>query len=198
MGLMHFNVTNRSQVDTFLRWMRYPPDGDRSAYSNVIADLKAGEGQDVNQLQNDQTMLVIQIESAAAVEGIEEIVKGGGISVVEVGRADLSQSYGVAGQRRHPTVLGAVDKVVSACAKWDVAVGAGCDSRADAEDLIARGVRYLMGPGNDFGLLNRGYRDGRQMLQTLVEAAQQGESSGARSSVPSSGGKGTQRKLGRK
>src|ERR1700730_9657897 len=28
MGLMHFDVKSRAEVDTFLRWMRYPPDGD--------------------------------------------------------------------------------------------------------------------------------------------------------------------------
>jgi 4-hydroxy-2-oxoheptanedioate aldolase len=159
-------------VDTFLGWMRYPPEGNRAAFSNVIAEYKPGAGKESNQFLNDQTMLVIQVESPEAVEAIGEIVEGGGVDVVEVGRADLSQSFGVPGQRRHPLVLEAIDKIVAASKKWNVAVGAGCDSREDAEDLIGRGIRYLMGPGSDFGILNRGYKEGNQMLRALVQAAQ--------------------------
>jgi len=170
LGLMQFDIRTRSEVDEILDWMRYPPDGSRPAFTAAFSGTKGKSGQAVNSSANANMLLVIQVESQHAVEKIDDILLGGGIDVVEVGRSDLSTSYGVPGQRNHALVLEAVDRIVAACQRHGVAVGAGCTSQEDAEDMIRKGVRYLMYPASDFGVLKNTYQEGNRMLRHLTAA----------------------------
>lgn len=109
--------------------------------------------------------LVIQVESRLAVESIGKIVEGGGIDVVEIGRHDLSASYGVSGQTRHSLVLDAIDSVFRACSSRGISVGGYSRNREDTDDLIKRGVSWLMCE-SDVGLLTTGFK-------AALESAQQ-------------------------
>ena len=61
-------------------------------------------------------MLIAMIEDAEGVEELPAILAGGGIDLVLEGAADLSQSYGVPWQTRHPLVRAALQRVQSTCA----------------------------------------------------------------------------------
>lgn len=170
MGLMHFGVNTRQEVREFMDWMRFPPDGSRGQTGGAAFDYQTSPSLEANQFVNDNIMLVIQIETKEAVERIDEILEGGGVDVVELGRSDLSKSYGVPGQRRHEMVLGAVDKVAAACKRRRVSLGLAPDSAEDAEDLVKRGARCLFHP-RDLEILTRAYREGNAMLRAAAERA---------------------------
>ena len=53
---------------------------------------------------NDETMLILQMESLEAWENIDEILKNPNFEVILVGPSDLSASLGVPGQIHHPKV----------------------------------------------------------------------------------------------
>jgi 2-keto-3-deoxy-L-rhamnonate aldolase RhmA len=123
------------------------------------------EVEEVRRHISDVHLLVIQVESRAAIEGIGSIIEGEGVDVVEIGRHDLSASYGVPGQTRHPLVLEAVDSVVRECSSRGIAVGGYGRTREDTDDIIRRGVRWLMCQ-SDMGLIQAG-------LQSAVETARE-------------------------
>jgi 2-keto-3-deoxy-L-rhamnonate aldolase RhmA len=169
MGLMYPGVTSRSEVDLALRWNLFPPHGERSGYPGAITDYHLKLGPAETSFINENFLTVIQIESLEGIEHIAEILDGGGVDVVQVGRSDLAASYGVTGQRRHPKVLTAVDSVLKECRKRDVAVGIGCESREEARDFIDRGAAMIIYPTSEFGLLMRAYREAVETLRPPAE-----------------------------
>jgi 2-keto-3-deoxy-L-rhamnonate aldolase RhmA len=172
MGLIYPHVETRSQVDSLRHFMFYPPDGDRPSFRGANLDYRTGSRADLYKFVNANMLLVILIESREGVERIEEILTGGGIDVIHIGTSDLSNAYGVPGERRHPLVLEAIDKIVAACIRHNVPVGSTCDSYDDAQELVRRGLRWLIYP-DDVGLLMRTYRESGQFLQSLTDGAVQ-------------------------
>jgi 2-keto-3-deoxy-L-rhamnonate aldolase RhmA len=93
---------------------RYPPRGTRSvgigraqAYGSGLADAIASA--------HEQLAVMLQIESAAAVEEIDEILAIDGVDCAVVGPFDLSASLGHVGALNHPDVVAAMRRVADAC-----------------------------------------------------------------------------------
>jgi 2-keto-3-deoxy-L-rhamnonate aldolase RhmA len=89
-------------------------------------------------------LLFVQIETREGVANVASIVERGGVDGVQIGRTDLSRSLGVPGEVEHKLVHKAVDAIVSGCAASNVAVGAYSNTRRDTEDLLQRGVRWMI------------------------------------------------------
>jgi 4-hydroxy-2-oxoheptanedioate aldolase len=158
MGLMFHDVTARSEVELVLDAMRHPPRGHRGVTAGgAPTDYRTGDAATLHRLVEEASMLVIQIESRTGVDRLDEILAGGGVDVVEVGRNDLSASLGVPGEIRSETVLATLDRIVAVCGRHSVAVGVNAVSFEDADDLIARGIRCLS-MGSDRSLLATAYR----------------------------------------
>lgn len=162
LGLMCPAVESRPQVETLRRPLREGPEA-RAAF-----DYRSLSGSEARRFFEDNLQLIIQIETRQGVERIDEILNGGGVDVVQIGRTDLSRSFEVLGERRHPLILDAVDRVAAACKKRGIPVGAMCDSEADGEDLVRRGVRWLIF-STDESLLFEGYERGSAMFRALSE-----------------------------
>lgn len=171
MGLMYRDITTRQQVDDLLHAMFYPPRGDRGAASATGAQIDYiwdGTGAEMRRFVDEQTMLIIQIESREGVERIDEILGGGGVDVVEIGRHDLSTSLGVPLEVRHPTVLEAVDAVIASCDRHGVTPGINCVSLEDAADMTRRGIRCVS-YSSDRSVIVKAYRDVLADLTEIVE-----------------------------
>jgi 4-hydroxy-2-oxoheptanedioate aldolase len=172
MGMLFADVRSRDEIDELARWMRYPPRGSRGHTSlGAASDYVAGPQGEIKGLIDENTITAIQVESAEAVEGIDGLLAGGGVDIVQIGVGDLSTSLGVPFQIRHPSVLAAADRVIEACRRHRVAVGMTCSSAEDAEDLVRRGVRCVSW-SNDRHLLMRAYSEG--VTQLKKAAAQMG------------------------
>lgn len=102
----------------------------------------------------DRSLVVCQIESAAAVEAVAAIAAVPGVGGLLIGRADLAMSMGVDGPR-HPQVLAAVNRVlaVAQAQRLPVVVAVGAEG-ADAEvaEFAARGAQSFI-VGSDQSLL---------------------------------------------
>ena len=68
-------------------------------------------------------MVVLQIETAKAVDARDELLSVPGVDVVMVGPADLSVSLGVGGDFLHAKVVEAMEKIRDSCIKHKVAPG---------------------------------------------------------------------------
>jgi 2-keto-3-deoxy-L-rhamnonate aldolase RhmA len=173
MGLLYPHVESRKEVEELLGYVKYPPAGTRGATGRGGASTDyrrfgSMSGTEVREFVNENTLFAIQIESSEAVDHIDEILEGGGIDVVEVGRNDLASSYGHPYEMRHPLVLEAVDRVIAACKAHGATPGAGTYGREDAEDMIGKGMRYLTYT-NDRNILTEAYANGNTMLREIIE-----------------------------
>lgn len=166
MGLMYHDVRCRAEVEALLTAMRYPPRGTRGLSSyGAGMDYLSGPGEALRAGADDNTMLVIQIESAEGVERIDEILTGGGVDLVEVGRGDLASSLGVPMQPRHAKVDATLAHLVERCAAHGVAVGVNCTSIEDGRDMLALGVRSLC-YANDRRILQDAYARAAELRPT--------------------------------
>jgi 2-dehydro-3-deoxyglucarate aldolase len=83
------------------------------------------------------------IETAAAVENVEELAAVPELGFAFVGPADLSVSLGHPFEKDHPEVRDAIETVREACLDADVPLGWVTDDTDDAADAIERGYRLL-------------------------------------------------------
>lgn len=92
--------------------VKYPPVGRRGlavARANGWG-IPAPLGQ-YTQLANQETLVVVQIETVEGVAAASEIINTEGVDVVFLGPTDLSSALGYPGQATHPEVLATIEKV---------------------------------------------------------------------------------------
>ncbi len=143
-GIMFPDVRSRDEVDRILRWMRYPPSGERGVtIGGPGSDYRIDRGPGALERINRDNIVVIQAECMEAVEALPQILAGGGIDLVEVGRQDLAASLGHPGETSHPDVLDALRAVVAVCGQHGVRVGAQAATGEDAQRLIDLGIRCV-------------------------------------------------------
>lgn len=118
---------------------------------------------------NDNTLLIVMVESAAALENVEEIAAVPGVDIVHIGSSDLSADYGVPGQNTHPKVLAALERVVAACRKHGKIAGMGGLSGGDGkpyEQVVKIGARFFSA-ANEWALMMAAGEERVRMLRSL-------------------------------
>lgn len=114
-GIMFPFVSSATEATNAVRLMKYPPRGARG----VAGIIRATDyGQSWNQYfsqANDRSLVVVQIETAAAVEEAEAIAAVEGVDVLFVGPLDLSVNLGCPGDFTPPHFIEALKKVIAAC-----------------------------------------------------------------------------------
>ena len=104
---------------------------------------------------DDEILTIITIEHADALTHIEEVLATPGIDVAVIGPGDLATSMGLKGRTDDPDFLALVAKFEAAIRASRVALGGPAPTPAKANELIARGYRFI-GVGVDVLLLQRG------------------------------------------
>jgi 4-hydroxy-2-oxoheptanedioate aldolase len=124
--------------------VKYWPDGTRG-----LAGVRAAHyGQretlgDYTARANDQTLVVVQIETREALEHVPEIARTAGVDVVFIGPTDLSQALGVPGQTTHPRVEEAYEQIIRGVEGSDAVLGILVSDADGARAWRARGARYI-------------------------------------------------------
>ena len=95
---------------------------------------------------NEQTLVVLQIESPLAVENLDEILKIEAVDVIFIGPLDLSNALGYPGAFDHPKFQDAVGHIADRVLKTDVALGIMVSTAEAAIQWQQRGARYLSTP----------------------------------------------------
>ena len=143
-GLHIPQIANAEDARRAVAAAKFPPEGERGFNPFVQAAAYGAEPIDEFRARsNDDTLLVLHIEARDSVDRIDEILAVPGIDVAFLGPYDLSQTLGIPGQVTHPRVRDAMQAVVEAARKRNLAVGSFANSREHAELWIAAGVSYL-------------------------------------------------------
>lgn len=120
-GVMVPMVSTKEQAEEFVHLAKYQPVGERGLGSNGglsdYAGMRGMKTQEFMDYQNSRTLAIAQIETAEAVENIEEIASVKGLDVLLIGPNDLSISMGMPGAYDNPGFLDAIEKVCKAAEK---------------------------------------------------------------------------------
>ncbi|MGD3108859.1 HpcH/HpaI aldolase family protein [Streptomyces sp. YGL11-2] len=158
MGIVVPHVRGRADIDAAVRAARYAPEGMRSLNGGRGPGFGRIEPAEYIRRANAETMLIALIEDAEGVEAIDDILVPGGVDLVLPGPADLSQSYGVPWQLRHPRVQQAVRGIRDACARHAVPFCAMSTTPERRAEWRADGVRAFV-LGEDRDLMARALRE---------------------------------------
>jgi len=137
-------VGDAEDADRAVRSVKYQPRGQRGLAGVRAADYgqRGALGEYVRKA-NEETLVVVHVETANAVDQVDAIARVDGIDVVFLGPSDLSQSLGVPGEVRHPTVLEYLDRAAAATLAAGKALGVTVPDAEAARDWIARGATYI-------------------------------------------------------
>lgn len=140
---------------------RFPPRGARSAGWGRIGRADETYWHWVD----DQVLLMVQIESALAVENAEEILATPGVDGCWIGPSDLAFSLGV-----HPSQMDshdgharAIERVLEACRNTGKIPGFAAFTVPEAIRRLQQGFLYLTA-GSDGGFLTDGASDAMRRL----------------------------------
>lgn len=142
----------------------YPPKGARGfgprRASNYYRDLDAYIA-----ASYDAIFVMPQIEDIATIDVLDEFLAVPGIDAVCIGPNDLSGTAGLLRQHEHPTVKGAVDRIIDTARARGLPVCLGINTPASAQaQWVARGVRVLL-VTSDLELLAGGARNALRATQ---------------------------------
>ena len=121
-GVMLPRMDTAAEVAEAVRHLRYPPAGDRGVATYNRA-CRFGLDPGALARANAEVLGVVQVESASAVEHVDQIAAIDGVDVLFVGPQDLSHNLGVPGDLQAPTYLVAVERVRAAAARHGKASG---------------------------------------------------------------------------
>jgi len=127
-----------------VRAVKYAPLGARGLAGVRAASYgQRGPLADYVVEANEQTLVVIQVETREGIAHAGEIAAVGGVDVVFVGPTDLSQALGVTGETSHPLAEDAYDEIAARLAGSPVALGVLVSGEAEARAWRERGARYV-------------------------------------------------------
>jgi len=147
-------VNTREQAEALVRSCKYPPHGVRS-FGPVRATMYAGA--DYVAHANDELVVIPMIETAEALENLDDILTTPGVDAVYVGPADLSLSLGYEPgvDRTEPAVVKAQKTIAAACKRHGVVAGIHTGTPDYALKMIDDGYRFVT-VATDFRLLASG------------------------------------------
>jgi 4-hydroxy-2-oxoheptanedioate aldolase len=134
---------------------RYPPKGVRGVGAALARASGYNAHADYVTTANDQICLLVQVESVAGLDAIEEICAVDGVDGVFIGPADLAADMGYPDQADHPKVISAIDNALDRISATGTASGILMMNIARAQAYRDRGVGFLA-VGADTGVLRQG------------------------------------------
>jgi 4-hydroxy-2-oxoheptanedioate aldolase len=165
LGIIAPGVRSTDEARAVVAATKYAPLGERGAGGALPhLEFRSFPSAEANAAVNDATMVIVQFESAEAIEKAEEIAAVEGVDMVLIGVNDLLADLGLAGQFEHPKVRDAYARTIAACRKHGKHVGVGGLSTRPklAAEFIGLGAR-LLSTGTDIQFL----------LAAMIENAKQ-------------------------
>jgi 4-hydroxy-2-oxoheptanedioate aldolase len=148
-------VSTPAEAAQLVRAFRYQPDGVRS-YGPARAALTLGSKRPG---PLSEVACILMIETASALQHVEEIAALPGVDALFVGPADLALALGsTPGGADEPVLREALTRVVDACRRHGVTPGIQCRDGASARRHQELGFRMIT-VATDASVLQRAVRD---------------------------------------
>jgi 4-hydroxy-2-oxoheptanedioate aldolase len=142
-GILAPMVRTVEEARAFLSACKYPPAGTRGFGPRRASNYHRNTDEYVENA-NEGIIMMPQIEDVRTVDDIDKIIQLG-VDALCIGPNDLSGSAGLLRQHDHPTVKGALDRILAAAKARGIAVCTGITLPADKQgEWIERGARMAL------------------------------------------------------
>ncbi len=142
MGIIMPEVTTADDARQSVLACKYPPVGNRGAFGGwANFGYRPVPAAEARKAMNDATLLILMLESKAAVDNVEAIAAVPGVDVVHIGTNDLSTDLGHPGELTHPDVMAAIERVIKACRANGKFAGVGGLTGGDVLKMLAPVVK---------------------------------------------------------
>jgi 4-hydroxy-2-oxoheptanedioate aldolase len=136
-------VDSAEQAHALVRATRYPPQGCRGVGSGLARSSRWSAYPNYLHEANERICLLVQVETAAALEQVDAIAAVDGVDGVFIGPADLSASMGYLGQPGHPAVQAAIEAALPRILAAGKAPGILAVDEKLARRYIELGARFV-------------------------------------------------------
>jgi 4-hydroxy-2-oxoheptanedioate aldolase len=171
-------VESADQARELVRAMRYAPHGVRGVGSGLARSSRWGGYPDYLNEADQRLCLLVQVETAAALEQLDDIAAVDGVQGVFIGPADLSASMGHLGQPAHPEVRSAIETAIARILAAGKAPGILATDEALARRYTQLGARFVA-VGVEATLLAQATRALSARFKSLPDVASQPARSGS-------------------
>ena len=146
-------VQNADEARAAVAACRYPPDGVRGMAAMGRAS-RFGTVPDFFRAANRSVGLIVQLETATAIERVDEIASVEGIDALFIGPGDLSGTMGFVGQLTHPEVIALTRRAVQRAKALGKPIGTVGGTPEVVAQYRAMGFDFVA-VASDLGLLMR-------------------------------------------
>ncbi|MDR3590760.1 MAG: aldolase/citrate lyase family protein [Negativicutes bacterium] len=165
-GLLLPNTETVEQARALVEHAKYAPLGNRGVqmFRGHTGFEKVANPTELMQRKNEETVLMIQIESPIGLKNIDDLLAVEGIDAAFIGPNDLSQSMGIMGQFEHPDFIAALDSVIAAAKRNGKFSGAHFMVAGALAPWIKKGMTLNLW-GNEVVLMMNAAKDGMAILK---------------------------------
>lgn len=145
MGLLLPAIDTPEQLERIMQATKYHPRGERilnSRGAHTDYQKLKSTAEQIAHL-NAHTVTVAMVESQVSLDNLSEICAVDGLDAVMIGPDDLSQALGVPGELSHPKMVAARERVIEVCSAAGVPWGFSCQTIADGQAWIDKGLKWL-------------------------------------------------------
>jgi len=170
MGLVVPDIDTAEAARAVVEAVRFQPVGKRGMFSAARSSgYGAISGAEYSRWTNEEILLGIQIESIEAVNNLDEILSISGIDMVLSGRGDLANSLGLAGQKNHPAVLAAEEKIFAAAKARGLSASVNLDPMAqdfaETVNMWKKKGAQVITLGHDTNIIRRSLEGAMQVAR---------------------------------
>ncbi len=148
-------VNSAAEARAAVAATRYPPHGVRGVGSALARSARWNRIPEYLARASETISLTVQIESAAAVDAVEDILAVDGVDAIFLGPSDLAASLGLLGQQEHPKVRAAVEHCLLSAMAAGKPAGVNAFNPDTARHYLGAGAAFVL-VGADVALLARG------------------------------------------
>jgi 2-keto-3-deoxy-L-rhamnonate aldolase RhmA len=167
-GIIIPHVDSVEEAKAAVDHCKFPPIGHRSS-PGPVPQLSYGKYNlaDAMRITNENTLVVIMLETPAAIELADDIAALEGVDIIHVGSNDLTAEMGIPGQYDHERVIYSYQKVTDACKKHGKIAGmGGIYDEPNARRYIDMGCRFI-NAGGDLGFMMSGAQERSGFLSNV-------------------------------
>jgi 4-hydroxy-2-oxoheptanedioate aldolase len=145
-GIIVPMVHTREEAQRIIDAAKYPPAGSRSI-GGAFGPYGFGitNWPEYARMANDETLVALQIESARALENLDDILSVPGIDVAFVGPNDLHAQLGLtpSSEGTEPTFVEALERILSGTRKYHIAAGIFSSDGEAAAQRVHQGFQMI-------------------------------------------------------
>ncbi len=136
-------VESAQQAAELVSACHYPPQGVRGVGTVLARAAQWGRHKDYLARANEEVCLLLQVESKAGLEALDEIVNTDGVDGVFIGPADLAASLGYLGNPAHPDVTAIIKAALARIRVAGKSAGILATDKALAEYYRDCGAQFI-------------------------------------------------------